>query len=53
MRWVHRSEDDLCDYAESVGVRDYDRYPLAIARIAGETAPLLFTALSNSSGART
>ncbi|MFO6425719.1 ABC transporter permease subunit [Escherichia coli] len=43
-----RVEDDLRDYAESVGVRDHlTGILLAIARIAGETAPLLFTALSN------
>ncbi|SQD08151.1 phosphate ABC transporter permease [Escherichia coli] len=47
MRWYTEVEDDLRDYAESVGVRDYDRYPAGDCRIAGETAPLLFTALSN------
>ena len=40
-------EDDLGDHPESLRLRDYDRDPAAIARIAGETAPLLFTALSN------
>ena len=40
-------EDDLRDYAESVGVGIMTGILLAIARIAGETAPLLFTALSN------
>ncbi len=40
-------EDDLRDYAESLYLRDYDRYPAGYCAYAGETAPLLFTALSN------
>ena len=40
-------EDDLGDHPESLRLGDYDRYPAGYARIAGETAPLLFTALSN------
>lgn len=40
-------EDDLCDYAEGVGLRIMTGILLAVARIAGETAPLLFTSLSN------
>lgn len=43
----------VLDHAESVGVGIMTGILLAIARIAGETAPLLFTALSTSSGART
>ncbi len=47
MRWYAEVEDDRRDHAESVGVRIMTGILLAIARIAGETAPLLFTALSN------
>ncbi len=53
MRGYAEVEDDLRDYAESVGVRDMTGILLAIARIAGETAPLLLPRSPTSSGART
>lgn len=40
-------ENDFIHYAESVGIGIITGILLAIARIAGETAPLLFTSLSN------
>ena len=40
-------EDDLGDHPESLRLRDYDRDPAGYRPYRRETAPLLFTALSN------